>query len=647
MDPRLHGSLGESLLPDLIREIARRGASGALRLSRDRTARSIYFDVGTPVSVTSELPDEQLEYKLLKEGRATAGLIQAARRTQPTSRLSRALVDKGVVSQEAMRRTTGDLVKEIVLSIFEWEEGDYEFDEGAQPTEAGVLDCTPADLITGARHAAGIERLANVIAPPEMLIAPADTTGYFLASLPALDSVESYVLSRIESPTRVSEVSDVVGLPEQETHRAVCVLVALGMLARAGHAAQAETEKRKTPPNPMLEAVSRKLELFESADYYAVLGVDKFATAGTVTRAFDELQRMFTSYRVLSYDDGELHAKLDALFAKVAEAYQTLSDPNNRWAYDKAAGETSTNGHRASTPTRNARNTLQMAAQGHGPAGDSTSQPASSDESFSFDSLIERGATPSPSRTIPELTATPIVPLPRAATGGLQAPTRVPIQGLASAPIEPAPRPDQADVTPPRRAPIPNLESAPIESPAGPAGIKLPEREPSHQPDQPQWVTASQTALRNYNQGRTRYEQKDVNAAHHLFREACRLDPSQPHYHFYLAMTLIILSHARHEHTHSEGCHVTCSLGGALVSNPRMRYEAERHLLRAAELDPGNSQIPLRLGLLYKEAGLIKKAEHYFHETLLRDGRNKTAIFELQSLSEEKANGLPDEKANN
>jgi predicted Zn-dependent protease len=185
----------------------------------------------------------------------------------------------------------------------------------------------------------------------------------------------------------------------------------------------------------------------------------------------------------------------------------------------------------------------------------------------------------------------------------------------------------------------------PIESPAAPAGINLPEGEPSQQPDQPQWVTASQTALRNYNQGKTRYEQKDVNAAHHLFREACRLDPSQPHYHFYLAMTLTILSQARHEHTHSEGCHVTCSLGGALVSNPRMRYEAERHLLRASELDPGNSQIPLRLGLLYKEAGLTKKAEHYFHETLLRDGKNKTALFELQALKEEKSGDLTDEEA--
>jgi hypothetical protein len=42
----------------------------------------------------------------------------------------------------------------------------------------------------------------------------------------------------------------------------------------------------------------------------------------------------------------------------------------------------------------------------------------------------------------------------------------------------------------------------------------------------------------------------------------------------------------------------------------------------------------LRLGLLFKEAGLTKKAEHYFQETLLRDGKNKTALFELESLKD-------------
>lgn len=607
MDSRLHGSLGESLFPDLIREIARRGASGTLRLSQDDAARSIYFDSGSPVSLASELADEQLENLLLKEGRTTADLIQAARRAQPRLPLSRALIDEGVLSEEAVRLTTDGLVRQIVLSIFEWEEGEYDFDEGAEPAKAGVLELTPADLIRGARQAAGIESLAQVIAPPDLVVAPADTNSYFLASLPALNSVESYVLSRIESPMHVNDASRMMGLPEEETHRAVCVLVALGLLARTRHASHVETEQTMTPPDPLLASVSRKLQLFECADYYTVLGVDKFATARTVANAFEELERMFKSYRVLSSDNKELHSKLDELYSKVHEAYQTLSDPGRRWTYDKTAAKTSTSTH-VSGPF-DIPSTAQKRSAGRSSSQELVNQVASAGKAFSFDSIIERGEPQAPKRS-----HGPIPP---------------------AAPIEPSLPHDQVEMQPPRRAPIPSLASSRIESPIPPPGVKLSEREPSHQPNQPQWVTAAQTALRFYRQGRARYEEKDVNAANHLFREACKLDPSQPHYHLYLAMTLIILSQARREHAHHEGCHVTCSLGGALVSNPRMRYEAEHHLLRAAELDPGNPQIPLRLGLLFKEAGLAKKAEHYFQETLLRDSKNKTALLELELLEQD------------
>ncbi|HYV04116.1 MAG TPA: DUF4388 domain-containing protein [Blastocatellia bacterium] len=607
MDPHLDGSLGESL-PDLIREIARRGASGALRLSRDNTARSIYFDSGTPVSITSERADEQFESRLLKEGRTTAGLIQAAQSARPSSSLSRALIDNGVLSEDAVRLTTGELVKQIALSIFDGEAGEYEFEEGARPAKAAALDCTPADLIKAARQAVAKERLASAIAPPDLLVAPADTSNYFLASLPALNSVESYVLSRIDAPVRVNDVSDFLGLPGEDTHRAVCVLVALGLLARVGYAV-ADAASRSVP-DPLLSAVSRKLQLFESADYYAVLGVDVCATAGAVAQAFDDFQRMFNSYRSLSSDSKELHAKLDALFARVAEAYETLSDPVKRWAYDKRAGMASSG--QPSGPLARDHAGVQSAINSRSSFDSTTGLNASADKVFTFSSMIERGEPQAPrSAATP-----PTEPLPRAATGSKL----------------------------PGRAPIPGLSSLPIELPVAPPGAGLGGDASSPVADQPQWVTASQTALRNYTQGRTRYEQKDVTAAHHLFREACRLDPSQSHYHFYLAMTLIILSQARREHAHHEGCHVTCSIGGTLVSNPRMRYDAEQHLLKAAELDPINPQIPLRLALLFKEAGLTNKAEHYFRETLLRDGKNKTALFELELLEQA---GAPEQTDSN
>ena len=139
-------------------------------------------------------------------------------------------------------------------------------------------------------------------------------------------------------------------------------------------------------------------------------------------------------------------------------------------------------------------------------------------------------------------------------------------------------------------------------------------------------------AEQQYERGRKHFDRRDFHGAVHLFREAAKLDASQSRYHYYLGVTLSVLSQARQahkEHTHGRGCHVTCTLGGGLVRNQRIRREAEQHMLRAAELDRLNAEVRLRLALLYKDAGLDKKAEHYFLETLMLDANNIVAQREL------------------
>jgi Flp pilus assembly protein TadD len=136
-------------------------------------------------------------------------------------------------------------------------------------------------------------------------------------------------------------------------------------------------------------------------------------------------------------------------------------------------------------------------------------------------------------------------------------------------------------------------------------------------------------AEEQYRRGRAHFDRKDFHSAAHLFREAVNLDPSAGHYHYFLGVTLSVLSQARKAHNHDEGCHVTCKIGGALVRNQRVRREAEQHLLLAADLDRKNPEIRVRLGLLYKDAGMEKKAEQYFNEALMLDGGNSIALREL------------------
>src|SRR5262249_14741367 len=90
----------------------------------------------------------------------------------------------------------------------------------------------------------------------------------------------------------------------------------------------------------MLEGITRKLRLFENANYYQILGVDKFATTATINNAFSEIVSMFDSYRNDTVGNAELQSKLYELFTKIKKAHSTLSDPIRRREYDRPPGAT-------------------------------------------------------------------------------------------------------------------------------------------------------------------------------------------------------------------------------------------------------------------------------------------------------------------
>lgn len=543
----MRGYLGEKLLADLIREIARHKLSGLLRLSQDKIIKAIFFESGAPVFAISNLANEQIEYKLVKERLVTSGLVEAARqRNDQLQRLGQTLVEMGALAEHAMRQAARELVAQIIKSLFEWQQGEYIFDDNANTAHSVKLNLTAADcILEGARHAAGIKSVAALIAPEQKLVGPADAARSLVGSTASLSSSEGYVLSCIQYPTSFSEVSEVTGLSEEESRRAVCVLLSLGalMLFDGGKERSSADIKSQRPveATPMKKApvaavsegddnharwvmdeVTRKLERFETADYYEMLGVDRLATTTTIRQAYYDLEMMFNSFRERWPARHDLNSKLDSLFAKINKAYYTLSDLSKRRAYDMPDDK------RSNFVPGTGRSKPETTRQSHAV---NAGQPAAAQ-------LISR--------------------------------TKPPV--------------------------VINLKKA---------------------------------AAEKYNQGRARYEGRDFHAAAHLLREAVKLDTTRAEYHYYLASTLAILSQARHTHDNHEGCHVSCNLGGSLIRNQRVRYEAVQHFQEAARLEPSNAEIRVKLGLLYKEAGIGKKAEACFWEALMLDGNNQIALQEL------------------
>lgn len=526
----VQGQLGEKFLPDLIREIAHKNASGLLRLSRGKAIKAIFFEAGTPTFAISNLTNEQLDNKLIKEGLVTFDQIERAKeRDGKAHRLGPALVDMGLLEETQMRKLVSQQVMGIILSLFEWIEGDYSFDSRIRTAHEVTLGLNAADvLLEGARHAAEIDQVAEALVPRDGVVLRSKSSKLSTDS-GQLIPLESYILSRIDSPITVNEVGAMSGLADADAHRAICALVAAGFLKLLGRdqetddppAAEADDSSER-----LAEDVARKLHFATTADYYDILGLTRQASSADIKAAYYHLAKKYHPDRHHQRDSSDLRPKLERLFALITQAYDALSQPAERAAYDE----------RIRARSGSLTNAASRAAAGADATQDNRSTPEPGTPSGDLSSNNNRRSDSDPLPRAPEAAVTETV------SGS---------------------RKSQSDMTP------------------------------------------AQTAELYYQQGRARFERKEYHAAVHLLREAIKLDPNRAPYHYHL--------------------------GIALIRNPRTRRDAEHHLSKAADLEPYNAQIRVKLGLLYKEAGLFKRAEHYFREALQMDPDNRAALREMST----------------
>lgn len=537
----MQGQLGEKLVPDLIREIAQKSSSGLLRLSHGKAIKAVFFDSGAPTFAISNISNEQLDHKLQTESLVTAELLERAKeKAGKAHRLGPMLVEMGILEDGQMRELVRGQVMGIILSVFAWTQGDYSFDERIRAAHEVTLGLSATDaLLEGARHAADIPEVAEALVPKDAVVLRPKTAGLRLDT-GRLIPVESYVLSRIESPTSVTDVGSLSGLGEADAHRAVCALVAGGFLKLLGDKTEDEDPAAREAEESLervREDVIRRLHFSSSADHYEVIGVTRHATTAEIKAAYYHLAKKYHPDRYHQADSGDLRTKLESLFASFTQAYDTLSQPGTRASYDerirKASGTLAQNPHSTMPLT----NPEPLASVGH----------LSEDEGIPSGDLKPSNGQP----------------------GNIDASART------------------------------HVESSGGEIIPGTGGPQLP---------------PAQRAEHYYQQGRARFDRKEYHAAVHLLREAIKLDPSRAPYHYHLGL--------------------------ALIRNPRTRRDAELHLAKAAELEPYNAQIRLKLGLLYKEAGLAKKAENYFREALQMDPDNRMAKKELGSGGSKSANGF-------
>lgn len=151
----LRGTLARIGLPDLLRELQSASATGILTLTTEGVRKALYLRGGRVVFAVSNVPSDRLGEVLLREGRitpeqnavSTRGLAQGRRQ-------GRALVEAGVLTPDELWRAVQTQIREIVFSVFLWDEGSFHFEESVLPERERItvdLD-VPTLVLEGLRR---------------------------------------------------------------------------------------------------------------------------------------------------------------------------------------------------------------------------------------------------------------------------------------------------------------------------------------------------------------------------------------------------------------------------------------------------------------------------------------------------------------
>lgn len=337
-------------LAELIREISITNLSGALRLENERVKAVIYFEDGQVVYAASNVRDLRFSEYLKKHNLVSEQQLAAFGNNRSDTALASVLNGKGVLDQFATESVLAAMVSDILRLTLSWKEGSWEYDNQARLADSTRIRVdTSSLLIEAARDFEPtfvLERFPN----PNEEIAPTGAETKSARLLPA----EGFVLSRVEQPLSLSELVTLSGLGPTEALQTIYGLILAGYVKRQSFPLvlkRSASTRRAVPPKPapappppvvepkVVPVVSEEEELKfffsrmdDATDHYTVLDVDRSAPINEIKRSYYSLARRYHPDRF--HAKADIHARVESAFARITQAYETLTHDKQKSAYD-------------------------------------------------------------------------------------------------------------------------------------------------------------------------------------------------------------------------------------------------------------------------------------------------------------------------
>ncbi len=376
------GDIKDMTLPWLFQDIRADKISGTATFSRDDEIKKVYFKGGDILFASSNLDEDRLGEFLLRKGKITkAQFDQSSGAVIKTGKkLGAVLFEAGILKPHDLVALVNLQVKEIILTLFSWRDGHYEFDQNI----LSLSELIPLHISTGDLIIEGVSNLdwkviRKSLPPLSTVVRPASDPSLLFQNA-HLEQDQREVLTLIDGNKSIQDLCGLSGIGDFNTLKAMYVLLALRMAEKGEIKAEDDkkfvsevvrdevTHKGKPLEEPEISSADMK-KLIQSAydslsgkNHYDALGVARNATPQEIKKAYFKHAKLYHPDRHFDPEMSDMKEKLEALFASIHEAYETLSTQSRRDQYDGVLAREETRIGAAEAAQRGRRNNKEIAS---------------------------------------------------------------------------------------------------------------------------------------------------------------------------------------------------------------------------------------------------------------------------------------------
>lgn len=227
------GRLAKISIPLVMASLRQKNRTGVLSLVNAGVHKSVYFKDGKVVFAASSLTQDRLGEVLLRGGKISADeYLRLSSHIRGGQRLGKALVEGGVVSPKDLWWAIERQVREIVWSIFAWEDGYFHFEEDDRPNREKIT----VDLDVEALIVEGIRRIDGSGPVQEHFLATESVLGRADRDAPLdLEPHENHVIDLVDGVRTIEEICRESEIGEAETRKVLHAFLSVGVLMAQGH----------------------------------------------------------------------------------------------------------------------------------------------------------------------------------------------------------------------------------------------------------------------------------------------------------------------------------------------------------------------------------------------------------------------------